>query len=129
MTTEQAKKFLQQKNYQVGELLGEGGFSKVFKCTNPKGELVAAKVIYAENEQDIKREIASSKDIEAAKPLNFSKYQFEFNQAFKQRAKHYYKYFNTPTVKEFSNGIHNIKQALIAIHIVVLYFTRGHFVK
>lgn len=108
MNKEEAKKFLENHGYNVKQFLGEGSFSKVFKCANPKKELVAAKVICVEDEQQIQREINTAKEIEAAKPLDFSKYKFEFSQAFKQRAKNYYKYLNVPTVKEFSGGTFNV---------------------
>jgi serine/threonine protein kinase len=109
MNKNEAKRFLESHGYIVHKFLGEGAFSKVFKCKNPQNQLVAAKVICASSDQEIQMEVKAAKEIEKAKPLDFNKYQFEFSKEFKQRAEDYYKYLNVPTVKEVAaDGVLNV---------------------
>ncbi len=90
------QKILERQKYKKIEHLGSGGFSHVYKCLNPKNELVAAKVTFGNTDD----ERTASKIIQKIKPLDYDKFA-KFGapiKGFKERSKAFYKFTNKPTL-------------------------------
>lgn len=62
---ELAIKFLVDNSYSDIEFLNNGGFSFVFKCKNPEGEKIAARVIVAESSRALNQEIDMNNNLES----------------------------------------------------------------
>ncbi len=101
---EKAQEILIKQGYKDLQFLAQGAFSSVFKCKNPGGNLVAAKVAFG-SERDINQEIQKSKELEALKPSGWSGLQASAfadwsaalrNRAMDKQEKHYFKYNNVP---------------------------------
>lgn len=92
---QESEKILKTKGYEILDFLGQGAYSTVFKCNNPKNELVAAKVAIGK-EDDISKEISSADELNSLKQRGWDKYKGAIEKA----DKHYYKYINKPIFKE-----------------------------
>ncbi len=98
---------LNELGYKNLKFLGQGSYNTVFKCNNKSNELVAAKVVMANSDDDydveaLNTEIGTSDQLEKMKPINWEKYKdsfFKINPSVAKRAKHYFKYFNRPVSK------------------------------
>lgn len=103
-----AKEILEKKKYEVEKFLGQGAFGVTFKCINPKGKTVAAKVTFGNfDSKDVKAEIKAAKELAAMKPLNIDRYKafVPTNKLpiIKKTLGHYNKYLNRPKFKASFN--------------------------
>lgn len=112
--TKEAKKFLEKNGYSVMTFLNKGGFNFVFKCKNPRGEIIAAKVVVADDLKNLNREVKTNKRFQLMKKLDMEKYERveKSIKLFKQREELYDKYINVPEVKLVSQ---EEKKAIIEV--------------
>ncbi len=96
-----APKMLQDLGYTNLEFIGEGGQAIVYKCNNKTGNTVAVRLAEG-TEEEISREIASSKELDKQKPEGWEKHGEEFleHQKLPVNMKHWFKYNNVPIFKE-----------------------------
>lgn len=115
---------LENSGYEIEEFLGMGSYNVVFKCINPQGKLVAAKVVIARSKDEIdkkslNREIGSAIELEKMKPINWNKFGDSFLESVdpeaKKRAKYYFKYINSPVHKETILWIYDGEKYFVVI--------------
>ncbi len=120
-----AKIILTHGGYRIIQTLGQGGFNVVFKCVNPKNELVAAKVTVSYFRDKVLEEAKAGLKIDALAPPNWEKLSGLFTQyedaiAAKNRqklkkSKQYYKYLNRPSLQGTSSIKPNNRDVYYAV--------------
>jgi Serine/threonine protein kinase len=115
---------LENSGYETKGFLGMGSYNVVFKCINPQGKLVAAKVVIARSKDEIdkkslNREIESAIELEKMRPINWDKFGDSFLESIapkaKKQAKYYFKYINSPAYEGTFEWIYGGERYFIAI--------------
>ncbi|MDR1240368.1 MAG: protein kinase [Oscillospiraceae bacterium] len=99
----EAMRILRNKNYEVGDFLGNGAFGVVYKCRKSDGTLVAAKVTFGLwDSAQVLEEVKAAEELRSMKPFDWKRIESEFGflsgklERLKKKSSSYNKYLNKP---------------------------------
>lgn len=102
---------LKSKGYKDLDFINNGEFGLTYRCENPQGQTVAAKVTFGllGKKEDVMKEINAADDLKCMKPMDVEKLRpFMNDEQYKKKLKEfkrYNKYINKPVFKFLENDI------------------------